>query len=84
MGGTVKKDRFVNTDPQAFDTIVADIYSGKYESQKDVLDVLVEQNIAADQWGAALTYYKSYESEKDKGKKPIHTTDAIYSSRYYV
>ena len=76
----VKKDRFVNTDPQAFDTIVADIYSGKYESQKDVLDVLVEQNIAADQWGAALTYYKAYESEKDKGKKPIHTTDAIYSA----
>ena len=80
----VKKDRFVNTDPQAFDTIVADIYSGKYESQKDVLDVLVEQNILADQWGAALTYYKAYESEKDKGKKPIHTTDSIYSSRYYV
>ena len=76
----VKKDRFVNTDPQAFDTIVADIYSGKYESQKDVLDVLVEQNIAADQWGAALTYYKAYESEKDKGKKPIHVTDAIYSA----
>ena len=76
----VKKDRFVNTDPQAFDTIVADIYSGKYESQKDVLDVLVEQNIAADQWGAALTYYKAYESEKDKGKKPIHTTDSIYSA----
>ena len=76
----VKKDRFVNTDPQAFDTIVADIYSGKYESQKDVLDVLVEQNIAADQWGAALTYYKAYESEKDKGKKPIHTTDAIYQA----
>ena len=76
----VKKDRFVNTDPQAFDTIVADIYSGKYESQKDVLDVLVQQNIAADQWGAALTYYKAYESEKDKGKKPIHTTDAIYSA----
>ncbi len=76
----VKKDRFVNTDPQAFDTIVADIYSGKYESQKDVLDVLVQQNIAADQWGAALTYYKAYESEKDKGKKPIHTTDSIYSA----
>ena len=76
----VKKDRFVNTDPQAFDTIVADIYSGKYESQKDVLDVLVEQNIAADQWGAALTYFKAYESEKDKGKKPIHTTDSIYSA----
>ena len=76
----IKKDRFVNTDPQAFDTIVADIYSGKYESQKDVLDVLVEQNIASDQWGAALTYYKAYESEKDKGKKPIHVTDAIYSA----
>ena len=76
----VKKDRFVNTDPQAFNTIVADIYSGKYESQKDVLDVLVQQNIATDQWGAALTYYKAYESEKDKGKKPIHTTDAIYSA----
>lgn len=76
----VKKDRFVNTDPQAFDTIVADIYSGKYESQRDVLDVLVQQNIATDQWGAALTYYKAYESEKDKGKKPIHTTDAIYQA----
>ena len=76
----IKKDRFVNTDPQAFDTIVADIYSGKYESQKDVLDVLVEQNIASDQWGAALTFYKAYESEKDKGKKPIHTTDSIYSA----
>lgn len=76
----IKKDRFINTDPQAFDTIVADIYSGKYESQKDVLDVLVEQNIASDQWGAALTYYKAYESEKDKGKKPIHTTDSIYSA----
>ena len=75
-----KKDRFVNTDPQAFDTIVADIYSGKYESQKDVLDVLVEQNIASDQWGAALTFYKAYEAEKDKGKKPIHTTDSIYSA----
>ena len=76
----IKKDRFVNTDPQAFDTIVADIYSGKYESQKDVLDVLVEQNIASDQWGAALTFYKAYEAEKDKGKKPIHTTDSIYSA----
>ena len=76
----IKKDRFINTDPQAFDTIVADIYSGKYESQKDVLDVLVEQNIASDQWGAALTFYKAYESEKDKGKKPIHTTDSIYSA----
>ena len=76
----VDKDRFVNTDPQAFDTIVADIYSGKYESQKDVLDVLVQQNIATDQWGAALTYYKAYESEKEKGKKPIHTTDAIYTA----
>ena len=76
----IKKDRFVNTDPQAFDTIVADIYSGKYESQKDVLDVLVEQDIASDQWGAALTFYKAYESEKDKGKKPIHTTDSIYSA----
>jgi len=76
----VKKDRFVNTDPQAFDTIVADIYSGKYESQKDVLDVLVEQNISVDQWGAALTFYKAHESEKEKGKKPIHTTDSIYSA----
>ena len=76
----VKKDRFVNTDPQAFDTIVADIYSGKYESQKDVLDVLVEQNISVDQWGAALTFYKAHEAEKEKGKKPIHTTDSIYSA----
>ena len=76
----IKKDRFVNTDPQAFDTIVADIYSGKYESQKDVLDVLVEQNISVDQWGAALTFYKAHEAEKEKGKKPIHTTDSIYSA----
>jgi hypothetical protein len=76
----IKKDRFTNTDPQAFDTIVSDIYSGKYESQKDVLDVLVQENIPTSEWGAALTYYKSYEAEKDKGKKPIHTTDAIYSA----
>ena len=76
----IKKDRFTNTDPQAFDTIVSDIYSGKYESQKDVLDVLVQENIPTSEWGAALTYYKSYEAERDKGKKPIHTTDSIYSA----
>ena len=80
LAEAVKKDRFVNTDPQAFDTIVSDIYSGKYESQKDVLDVLVQENIPTSEWGAALTYYKAYESEKDKGKKPIHTTDSIYSA----
>ena len=76
----IKKDRFTNTDPAAFDGIVANIYNEQYESQKDVLDALVAQNIPTDQWGAALTYYKSYEGEKEKGKKPIHVTDSIYSA----
>lgn len=76
----IKKDRFTNTDPAAFDGIVSNIYNEQYESQKDVLDALVAQNIPTDQWGAALTYYKSYEAEKEKGKKPIHVTDSIYSA----
>ena len=76
----IKKDRFTNTDPAAFEGIVANIYNEQYESQKDVLDALVAQNIPTDQWGAALTYYKSYEGEKEKGKKPIHVTDSIYSA----
>ena len=76
----IKKDRFTNTDPAAFDGIVSNIYNEQYESQKDVLDALVAQNIPTDQWGAALTYYKSYEGEKEKGKKPIHVTDSIYSA----
>jgi len=76
----IKADRYINTDPAVFDKLVEEIYSGKYTSQTEVLDALVANDIDSNKWKSALTFYSAYESDYEKGIKPIHTTDAIYTA----
>jgi len=73
-------NRYVNTDPQIFTKIVSDIFSGRYESQSDVFKVLLDNNVAKSEWSKALTYYSTYNTDKNNGTKPVYATDYNYTS----
>ena len=73
-------NRYVNTDPQVFNNIVSDIFDGKYESQAEVFKSLVANNVPKTEWAKALTYYSTYNTDKNNGTKPIYETDYNYKS----
>jgi hypothetical protein len=73
-------NRYVNTDPQVFNNIVSDIFDGKYESQADVFKSLVANNVPKTEWAKALTYYSTYNTDKNNGTKPVYATDYNYTS----
>lgn len=73
-------NRYVNTDPQVFNNIVSDIFDGKYESQAEVFKSLVANNVPKTEWAKALTYYSTYNTDKNNGTKPVYATDYNYTS----
>ena len=73
-------NRYVNTDPQIFNKIVSDIFDGKYESQAEVFKSMTDNNVPKSEWAKALTYYSTYNTDKNNGSKPVYATDYNYTS----
>jgi len=73
-------NRYVNTDPQVFNNMVSDIFDGKYESQAEVFKSLVANNVPKTEWAKALTYYSTYNTDKNNGTKPVYAIDYNYTS----
>lgn len=73
------KNRFTNTDPANIDTFYKEVLTGQYDSPSDVITAMLDKNIPTDKLGTALSYWSYWNSDNDKGKKPIYYTNTTYT-----
>ncbi|AXN54104.1 hypothetical protein P109_gp39 [Pelagibacter phage HTVC109P] len=73
------KNRFTNNDPKAIDTLHSQVLNGNFEEPADVMKYILDNGIPTDQLSTALSYWSMWNTNNEKGIKPIHQTNTTYS-----
>ena len=72
-------NRFSNVNPEITDGFLVEVLTGNFDNQIDMIREFNKRNIPKSKLTTALTYFEKWESDNNKGIKPIHQSDSTYS-----
>jgi len=75
----MKSNRFAETDPAKVDGFLIEILSGGFTDQTEMIDAFSKRNIPTAELTKALTYWEKWNTNNNKGVKPIHQSSSTYS-----
>ena len=75
----MKLNRVAETDPAKVDGFLIEILSGNFTEQSDMIDAFSKRNIPTAELTKALTYWEKWNTNNNKGVKPIHQSNSTYS-----
>jgi len=71
-------NRSIETDPAKVDGFMIEIISGNFTDQTDMIKAFTDRNMPASDLTKALTYWEKWNTNNNRGVKPIHQSNSTY------